>query len=196
VKKNGSTIRPVAGRGVSEHIQGVQQQESERAERQEQTYGTNMATPTLAGTRPWMERTRWEITYQGFRPDILWNLTEMSRTSLWVNHVLGPSSNPTDPERESPQSDKARIALLTVSTDHMLDRCEETMHHTCRTILCWLRSTKSQTCYPKEFTLVVLNSSKKKYRRLLKRFLAFIFRAYRMPVDVRRRLVGIRFKKE
>ena len=73
VKKNGSTIRPVAGRGVSEHIQGVQQRESERAERQEQTYGTNMANTTLAGTRPWMERTRWEITYQGFRRDILWN---------------------------------------------------------------------------------------------------------------------------
>jgi hypothetical protein len=27
-------------------------------------------------------------------------------------------------------------------TDHVLDRCEDTMRHTGHTILCWLRSTK------------------------------------------------------
>ncbi|KAH9204433.1 hypothetical protein DL95DRAFT_471510 [Leptodontidium sp. 2 PMI_412] len=107
-----------------------------------------------------------------------------------------PSSNTADPELVSPQDDEAKIALLMVVVDHMLDRCEETMQHTCRTPLCWLPSTKPQTCYPKPFILVALKSSKKKYRQLLKRFFAFTFRAYRMPVDVRRRLTGIRFKKE
>ena len=78
----------------------------------------------------------------------------------------------------------------------MLDRCEETMQHTGRTLLCWLRSTKPQTCYPKPFTLVALKSSKKKYRQLLKRFFVLIFRCYRIPVNTRHRLTGIRFKKE
>jgi hypothetical protein len=41
-----------------------------------------------------------------------------------------------------------------------------------------------------------LNSSKKKYRQLCKRFFVLIFRCYRIPVDARRRLTGIRFKKE
>jgi hypothetical protein len=143
-----------------------------------------------------MERTRWEITYQGFRRDILRSLTEMPWNSPWMDHVLGQSSNPAGPELVSPQDDEAKIALLMVAVDHMLDRCEETMRHTGRTLLCWLRSTKPQTCYPKAFTLVALKSSKKKYRQLLKRFFALTFRAYRMPVDVRRRLTGIRFKKE
>ncbi|KAH9203136.1 hypothetical protein DL95DRAFT_377907 [Leptodontidium sp. 2 PMI_412] len=143
-----------------------------------------------------MERTRWEITYQGFRRDILRSLTEMPCGSPWTDHVLGQSSNPADPELVSPQDDEAKIALLMVAVDYMLDRCEETMRHTGRTILCWLRSTKPQACYPKPFALVALQSSEKKYRQLLKRFLAFVLRAYRMSVDVRRRLTGIRFKKE
>jgi hypothetical protein len=143
-----------------------------------------------------MERTRWEITYQGFRRDILRSLTEMPWGFPPTDHVLGPSSNPADPELVSPQDDEAKIALLMVAVDHMLDRCEETLQHTGRTLLCWLRSTKPQTCYPKPFTLVALKSSKKKYRQLPKRLIAFLFRSYRMPVDVRRGLTGIRFKKE
>tara|TARA_R110002060_G_scaffold45066_5_gene56409 strand:- start:6835 stop:7017 length:183 start_codon:yes stop_codon:yes gene_type:complete len=51
-------------------------------------------------------------------------------------------------------------------------------------------------CYPKPFTLLALKSSKKKYRQLPKRLFAFIFRSYRIPVDARRRLTAVRFKKE
>ncbi|MCJ1360905.1 MAG: hypothetical protein MMC33_010915 [Icmadophila ericetorum] len=120
----------------------------------------------------------------------------MPLDSPWTHHVLGPGSSPTDPDLASPQEDEAKIALLMLAVDHLLDCCEETMRHTGRTILCWLRSTKPQSCYPKPFTLFALKSSKKKYRQLLKRFFAFIFRAYRMPVDVRRHLTGVRFKKE
>jgi hypothetical protein len=102
--------------------------------------------------------------------------------SPWTDHVLGPSSNPVDPELASPQDDEVKIARLMVTVDHALDGCEEAMRHTGRTLLCWPRSTKPQTCYPKPFTLVALKSSKKKYRQLLKRFFASTFRAHRMPV--------------
>jgi hypothetical protein len=77
-----------------------------------------------------MERNRWEITYQGFRRDILRSLTQMPWDSPWTHHVLGPSSNPGDLELVSPQDDEAKIALLMVAVDYMLDRCEETMQHT------------------------------------------------------------------
>lgn len=148
--------------------------------------------PTFAGRRPWMERTRWESTYQGRPLDILRNLTETPRAHFAKNYILGKTSNAADPELVSPRDDEARIALVMVAIDHMLDRCEETMQHTGRTILCWLRSTKPQTCYPKPFSLVSLDSSKKKYRQLLKRLFAFVFRVYQMPVDMRRSLVGVR----
>ncbi|OBT78668.1 hypothetical protein VF21_02253 [Pseudogymnoascus sp. 05NY08] len=121
VKKNGSIIRPVAGWSVGEHMQQLQQREMQRAEEQERTHSTNMTTPTLAGTRPWMERTRWEIIYQGFRRDILRSLTEMPCSSPRTDHVLRQRSNPADLELVSPQVDEARIALLMVAVDHMVD---------------------------------------------------------------------------
>jgi hypothetical protein len=78
----------------------------------------------------------------------------------------------------------------------MLDRCEEILRRTGRSLLCWLRSTKPDTCYPKLFTPVALEVSKKKYRQLFKRFVAFKFRAFYMPPDLRRQLTGIRFTKK
>jgi Orsellinic acid/F9775 biosynthesis cluster protein D len=196
VKKDESTVRAVVSREVSEHIASVCQREHSRAVDQAHIRNTSPTAPTFAGTRPWMERTRWEVTYQGVRCDILQSLTIMPWGSPPVDHILGPGLDSPVAELVSPREDEAKIALLMGAVDHMLDRCEETMQHTGRTLLCWLRSTKPQTCYPKPFTLVALKSSKKKYRQLLKRFFVLIFRSYRIPVDTRRRLTGIRFKKE
>ena len=110
-----------------------------------------------------------------------------------ADHTLGERLSNTALGLISPREDK-RLASLVAAVDRMLDRCENTMLHTSRSFLCWLRSTKPQTCYPKLFTLVSLKASKTKYRRYFKRFIAFAFRAYRMPPDARR-LAEIRFKK-
>ena len=120
---------------MTEHLQSVHQRERARVEEQERTHSVNTTALTLAGTRPWMERNRWEITYQGFRRDLLQSLTQMPWGSPPTDHVLGPSLSPADPELVSPQDDEAKIALLMVAVDHMLDRCEETMQHTGHTIL-------------------------------------------------------------
>ncbi|KAH7369688.1 hypothetical protein BKA65DRAFT_486787 [Rhexocercosporidium sp. MPI-PUGE-AT-0058] len=113
-----------------------------------------------------------------------------------VEHILGTGLPSVHPEPVSPRTEEAKIALLTVAVDRVLDRCERTMRHISRTLLCWLRSTKAQTCYSKPCALIALKSSKKKYRQLLKRFFVLIFRCYQIPVDTRRRPTGIRFKKE
>ena len=189
-------IRPVIGRDSSEHIRSVQERQRARAKERTRIYGTNPNSITLAGIRPWMERTRWETIYHGYRHDILKNLTVMPQHFPSARHAFGFGFDSTDPELVSPHRDQATIALLTKAVDHILDRCEDTMLHTGRTLLCWLRSTKPQTCYPKPFALVALDSSKKKYRQLLKRFFAFVFRAFRIPVGVRHRLLGIRFRKK
>lgn len=82
------------------------------------------------------------------------------------------------------------------AVERMLDRCEETVQYTGRVLLCWLRSTKPHDCYPKPFTLVSLKTSKKKYLRYFQRFIAFVFRAFRMPSGTRRDLIGVRFTKK
>ncbi|KAI3571870.1 hypothetical protein IWW34DRAFT_795520 [Fusarium oxysporum f. sp. albedinis] len=50
--------------------------------------------------------------------------------------------------------------------------------------------------YSKPFTLVKHASSTARYRLLLKKALAFCFRAYRMDAKQRERLVGVRFNKK
>jgi hypothetical protein len=44
-----------------------------------------------------------------------------------VDHILGAGSPSAGPKLVSPQIDEAKIALLMVAVDRMLDRCEETI---------------------------------------------------------------------
>jgi hypothetical protein len=95
----------------------------------------------------------------------------------------------------SPQEDEVKIAHLMVVVDRIFDRCNEIVRHGSR-LLYRLRNTKPWTCYPKPFTLVALETNEKEYRQLFMHFSTLDFRASRMPMDVRRRLTGIRFTKE
>jgi hypothetical protein len=53
----------------------------------------------------------------------------MPRYPPWTDHILGQSSNPADAKFVSPQADKAKIAVLIVAVDRIIDRCDETMNH-------------------------------------------------------------------
>ncbi|SPJ92004.1 uncharacterized protein FTOL_13658 [Fusarium torulosum] len=92
-------------------------------------------------------------------------------------------------ERE--RDDERRIAALMSAVDAVMDRCEQTARTTSRSLLCWLRSVRPHACYIKPFNFVGKAASRKKYIRLLKRFIAMIFRAYNLSADVRRRRAGI-----
>ncbi|KNB16555.1 hypothetical protein FOXG_21706 [Fusarium oxysporum f. sp. lycopersici 4287] len=76
-----------------------------------------------------------------------------------------------------------------------MDRCEQTARITSRSLLCWLRSVRPHVCYAKPFTFVEKAASRKQYIRVLKRFIAMVFRAFNLPADIRRRQAGIRLKK-
>jgi hypothetical protein len=99
------------------------------------------------------------------------------------DHYLGQGPGDGAEALWSRGPDEQKISCLMGAVDRMLDRCEETMRNTSRSLLCWLRSTKPQACYPKPFTLVALEASERKY-------------AFRMPADLRRQLTGIRFSKK
>ena len=154
-------------------------------------------THTLAATDPWMDRTCWPVAYKNVRRDILQALAEM--LDLYCrpsDHFLGQGPSDTDEDLSSPWQDEQKIWCLMGAVDRILDRCEETMRHTSRSLLCWLRSTNPPVCYSKPFTLVALETSTKEYRKLFKRFVVFIFRASRMSADLPRQLTGIRFSKK
>jgi len=139
-----------------------------------------------------MERTRWAITYDGIRRDVLLSLAAMPYGG---DHLLGHGCSDGDPDLLSPREDEQKLVSLVAVVYRMMERCEETLQHTPQNYLCWLRSTKTKAYYPKPFSLVSLKASKKKYIRLFQRFVVFLFRAFRMPSSVRRRLTRIRFTK-
>lgn len=142
-----------------------------------------------------MNRTRWTSVYKGIdRRALLMLAAPPDRPSRAMARTLIERHDGRIPIRSSQQNER-KIANLAVAMDLMLDRCEETMMCTSRNLLCWLRSTEPQKCHPKPFTLVALEQSKKKYRLLWKKFIAFIFRAHQVHKDTRRKLLGIHFKK-
>lgn len=189
----------MAGHDTYAHLQSVQEREQKRleVEKKARLYSKDTGAQTLATTSPWMERTRWPTTYHDIRRDILQRMTWMpDLRCLEFDHHIGRGLDDADPDIFSPWQDEHKIGYLTAAIDWVLDRCEETMRHTSRSLLCWLRSTRPHICYPKPFTLVALKKSQKKYRQLWMRFLAFIFRLFRMPVSLRGHVAKIRFTKD
>lgn len=152
--------------------------------------------------RPWLERTGWEETYEAAHWDLLRNITiaPSPSPSLPRDLPLGRGGSGTGRARLggdviSPADDERKIAALMAATDTVMDRCEQTARTTSRSILCWLRSVRPHGCYAKPFTFVSTAASRRRYILLLKRFVAMVFRAYRLPSGVRRRAAGIRFKR-
>lgn len=76
-----------------------------------------------------------------------------------------------------------------------MDYCKQIARIISRSLLCQLRSIRPHSYYTKLFTFVGKAISRRKYIRLLKRFIAIVFYAYRLPADIRQRRAGIYFKK-
>jgi hypothetical protein len=69
------------------------------------------------------------------------------------------------------------------------------MRHTSRPLLCWLIATRPSPCFLKPFKFLGREKTRRSYRRWLKGFLAFVFRAWRMEPDKRSSLAGIRLSQ-
>jgi hypothetical protein len=96
VKVNGSLTRLVADKDTFAHLQSMHERERKRLESRSQirAYSQDIGPETLATTRPWMERSRWAITYNGIRRDVLQALTEACvSASGGGSQELGASTN-------------------------------------------------------------------------------------------------------
>ncbi|KAH6881151.1 hypothetical protein B0T10DRAFT_411363 [Thelonectria olida] len=208
VEHGGSTIRPVGGTEVYDHLKGVFERERGRQKGLSDVdlaNGTGInrgsQTTTFTDLRPWLERTGWEQTFKGIDRELLRNLTTApSPTTSHRGLILRGNGNRSghvrsDEHTISSADDERKIAALITAVDVVMDRCEQTARTTSRSLLCWLRSVRPHGCYAKPFTFVGKAASRRKYIRLLKRFVAMVFRAYRLPADIRQRRAGIRFKK-
>ncbi|KID83230.1 recQ helicase-like protein [Metarhizium guizhouense ARSEF 977] len=139
-------------------------------------------------TSPWMDRTRWPVMYGNARRGTLLALTQLPNSKPLEIH-WGSSI-----ELESwtfPLQDEQKLSCLMNVVDLMLDRCEETVRHTSRPILCWLRSMDQESHNMKPFKIVARDSSSRKYRKYWKRCITFVFRCCLLPENTRANLVCV-----
>ncbi|KAJ0127598.1 Class E vacuolar protein-sorting machinery protein HSE1 [Fusarium oxysporum f. sp. albedinis] len=99
-----------------------------------------------------------------------------------VDYVLGQGPSRGDPDIVSPWQDEQKIACIVSALEHVLDRCEMTARHTGRSLLCWLRSSRLESCGQNPFTLLAEDT--------------FVIRGHRMPTSVRESETKIRLDVE
>jgi hypothetical protein len=206
MRESALSHRDKTGQEQQDLIRSVQEREHKRnrvpTSNVQATAAAGSAT-TYAEQRPWLERTRWEITYR--------NRDRGLHRCLIQTPYLGSYRRPDAPpyllasaarvpglfaDIVSPYEDEMKINEILNAVDVVMDRCEETVHRTSRNLLCWLKSNHPHISYSKPFTLVKHASSTVKYRSLLKKAVAFCFRVYRMDAKQRERLIGVRFNKK
>ncbi|KAH7147123.1 hypothetical protein B0J13DRAFT_584460 [Dactylonectria estremocensis] len=128
----------------------------------------------------WLDRTQWQSTYRNVRRDVLRASTRLpDRRSLMRDFVLGQGSYEGDSDIISPREDEQKISCIMGALDLVIDRCENTVRHTSRTILCWLLSARLQYFHDRPFSLVAEKNSEKRYR------------FHRMPTAIREKETNI-----
>ncbi|EXM15419.1 hypothetical protein FOTG_16213 [Fusarium oxysporum f. sp. vasinfectum 25433] len=184
---------------VSAHLQQVIDREARYREALGQPRSTtnDTGTDTFAATSLWLDRTQWPSIYRGSRRDVLRALIRLpDRHSLDADYILGQGNSEGAPNFVSPREDEQKIACIMSALDLVIDRCEDTVRCTSQNLLCWLLSSRLQSCREVAFNLVAEKSSEIRYRRTQKQFLAFILRMYRMPGDCRRGVMDAKINPE
>ncbi|KAJ9413909.1 hypothetical protein QL093DRAFT_2594845 [Fusarium oxysporum] len=141
----------------------------------------DLGSDALASTGLWPERTQWRVIFENARRDILRAMTRLpDRHSLMSDYVMAQGCQQGDLCIRSSYVDEQKISCTMRALDLVIDRCENTVRHTGRTLLCWLSSPKLHVYRENPFCLVAEKSSETRYRVLQKRFLAFVIRLHRM----------------
>ncbi|KAM5528594.1 hypothetical protein FOXYSP1_19075 [Fusarium oxysporum f. sp. phaseoli] len=184
------SYRDKTGQEQQDLIRSVQEREHKRNRvptANVQTTAAAGSATTYAEQRPWLERTRWEITYRNRDRGLHRCLIQIPYLSSYRRPAMPPyllASAARVPglfaDIVSPYEDEMKINEILNAVDVVMDRCEETVHSTSRNLLCWLK-----TCLvDRQIPLAI------------KKALAFCFRVYCMDAKQRERLIGVHFNKK
>ncbi|KAH7009277.1 uncharacterized protein B0I36DRAFT_356763 [Microdochium trichocladiopsis] len=192
---DGSTVRPVPGREPERH--------SPKAPRRPIVSDFDIARKdphdkrtAISQSKPWLDRTGWPQIFEGANCAVLVALTATPSNPPTRLLHLGKGLHPATAPYISTRGDEVKISGLITMADWILSRCEETARGTSRSVLCWFRSLHPDKIYPKPFTLVSAKSSRRRYLQVFQRFIAFVFRVYRLPDFQRHDLLSVRFDSE
>ncbi|KAJ0133136.1 Uncharacterized protein HZ326_23784 [Fusarium oxysporum f. sp. albedinis] len=92
------------------------------------------------------------------------------RHSLMSDYVMAQGFRQGDLCIRIPYVDEQKLSWAMRALNLVIDRCENTVRYTSRTLLCWLSSPKLHIYPETPFCLVAEKSSETRYRVLQKRF--------------------------
>lgn len=141
----------------------------------QQTDKTSAASAALMSS--WMRRTGWDDLFKDAHRDVLITLLTPPYTH---SSSLRPAIH-NGRTLVSPAADEDKLRLMMAALDRLIDRCCDTIRHTDVSMRRWLRGRFADRPFKAPFELVSRPESERKYRRLIKRFLCFWLRLWRLP---------------
>lgn len=84
-----------------------------------------------------MRRTGWAKMFSNVDLRLLFNMAQ-SPVRVQANRIL--LGTLAEKEIVSQHADERKLQTVGLAIDRFFDRCEDTVHHTDHSLLCWLRS--------------------------------------------------------
>lgn len=137
--------RDRTGQEQQDLIKSVQEREQKRNDglAVEKQASAASSTTMYAEQRPWLERTRWEITYMSRDRSLHRCLIQIPYLNFYGRpnappYLLANSVRLPDlfTDLVSPREDEIKIHAILKVVDVVMDRYEETVHKTSRNLLC------------------------------------------------------------
>ncbi|OBT42125.1 hypothetical protein VE00_08325 [Pseudogymnoascus sp. WSF 3629] len=177
----------------SSHLEAMHEREREHIAAYNRAAKQERGSKELELTGLWMERTQWAQIYDGARRDLLVRISQMERQPAWARGGGFSIGEHQGVQIISRKADEKKIRQLMMALDRALDRCEDTMHRTGHSILCWLNSGSRNRFYQKPFSFLGRAATRQRYGRLFQRIIPFLFRAFNMTAAARKSALEIRF---
>ena len=181
------------GKGHSDRLcalAALQTQEQERLDRRRQDYRAGGTALQATESTLWLRHTQWPVQFANRPLDILAATTVLPHRLCTADYILGAWEG-TD--FMSPVEDELRLCRLLKLLSHVFDRCLQTLKATPEPLRCWLKSYAETTFCSKPFAVLERQASQRRYLGYWRRFLCFVFRAWRTELPLRNQIYGIQF---
>lgn len=171
-------------------LAALQTQEQERLDQRRQDCMAGGTALQATESTLWLRHTQWPVQFANRPLDILAATSVLPHRLCTADYILGAWEG-TD--FLSPVEDELRLCRLLELLSHVFDRCLQTLKATPEPLRCWLKSYTETTFCPKPFTVLERQASQRTYLGYWRRFLCFVFRAWRTGLPLRSRIYGIQF---
>lgn len=169
----------------------IRREEVERVARRQQSMEAGEREDPLLSSN-WMRRTGWTKLFVGTDRSMLVALSKPPTANPDGYDVGGDHGV----EMMFSAVVERRLAVLSITIDRFLDRCEDTLCNTDHSIRCYLRSHFPGRSYKSPFELPGRDTTRKRYRSLWKRMVYFCVRIHLLEESLQKNTLRLPFSAD